>query len=169
MKQALSGTSLTCVCPTRHFAGPSGPPTFPGASGVVTFQNLILVSAMATVVGVYWGERYSSGVILTLMCLLRALQILFHLTTNPIFLLNGPEDARTTGLQAAFVQSVHFSWSTPSMEVFLWMHEELIETLERLQETSSYKYIDANVSKLALHRQSQGNYNGDLQLMVPRL
>lgn len=108
-------------------------PSIPGATVYQMIQNLILVGAMGAVVGVYWGEEYPDGMMLALMCLLRLLQMLYHFGTNPLFLLNGPENLRSFCSNAFFLQNVQVQWVTSSTEAFLWVFEELVETLETIK------------------------------------
>lgn len=129
--------------------GSSQNPPIPGATVYQLLQNLILVGAMGAVVGVYWGRKYPDGMMLALMCLLRSLQMLYHFGTNPLFLLNGPENVRSFCSNAFFLQHVQVQWVTSSTETFFWVFEELVETLETIRTSAghdSMRTIQAKVS-----------------------
>jgi hypothetical protein len=99
----------------------------PGTSTFAIAQSLVVNAAMGGVVGSTWATRYPSSLVLGLMCTLRGLQVIYHLVTNPVFLVKGSEDATSTALEAILMRSIYFSWSVTSPDHFLWFFDELQE------------------------------------------
>ena len=97
--------------------------------------HLLALVALALVTASYFGSVRPSSTVVGLICLLRAYELAFFYTTNPLFLMHRAAGVRAMRRQAAFMTTVQLHWvlrSADSLFALFFELEEIVRETRRL-------------------------------------
>ena len=98
--------------------------------------HLLALTGLALVTASYFATVRPSSTVVGLICLLRAYQMFFMYTTNPLFLMHRAAGVRAMRRQAAFMTTVQLHWVLRSADSLFSVFFELLEIVRETRRLS---------------------------------